>query len=106
MQIHDVSRFIVQEPQGCVSIFNALEFSDPVVANCLIDQLGIESTLLIPNTNTAIRLLSDASRVPRNCKKGITVNGDIFFPDPNYKTYGSRYKIAQLLQVSQEELVQ
>jgi len=80
---------------------------DPVVANCLIDQWDIECVLLIPTIDEARMIMSIATKVPRNCKRAFTLNGDTFFPDPNYRTYGGRCGIrAKYLQVSTMEAMQ
>lgn len=78
---------------------------DPVVMNCLIDQMAIESILLVPSTDRAIQLLSNQARVPKNCRQGVTIKGDKYYPDPNYKTYASRYHQARFLQVDTAELI-
>ncbi|KAK4884325.1 hypothetical protein RN001_000596 [Aquatica leii] len=104
--IHDVSSNLVRPVDGCISVFDAVEISDPVVTNCLIDQVNLESVLLIPDNPTAIKLMSNVHKVPRNCIQGITMNGDKYYPDPNYKTYASRYKNAQYLQVSMADMIQ
>ncbi|KAB0804136.1 hypothetical protein PPYR_01106 [Photinus pyralis] len=105
-QVHDVRPNLVRPVDGCLSVFSALEISDPVVTNCLIDQVSLESVLLIPDTNTAINLMSNQSHVPQNCRQGITMKGDKYYPDPNYKTYASRYHTAQYLQVSTADVIQ
>lgn len=43
------------------SVLQALEIEDPVVANCLIDQRGIESILLIKVSNFMGQLPLDKS---------------------------------------------
>ncbi|RZB39350.1 structural maintenance of chromosomes protein 6 [Asbolus verrucosus] len=100
---HDVSQNLVNAPPDCVGLYNVLEIDDPVVANCIVDQMAIEGILLIPSNERAMQLLSNAAHVPRNCRQGVTVKGDKYFPDPNYKTYGSRYHRAQYLQVDTKE---
>ncbi|CAG9762184.1 unnamed protein product [Ceutorhynchus assimilis] len=103
---HDVSRNLVQAPKDCISLFDALVIEDPVVFNCVIDQTGAERILLIPNSDRAIELMSDMRRVPRNCRQGVTITGDKFYPDPNYKTYASTYHRARFLQIDVNEHIQ
>lgn len=80
---------------------------DPIVANSLIDQCEIECVLLIPTNEEACRIMSDATKVPRNCKRAFTQRGDMFYPDPNYRTYSGRYgNRAKYLQVSTMEAIQ
>lgn len=88
-------------------MLEAMDISDPVVANCLIDQWEIECVLLIPTSQEACEIMSDANKVPRNCKRAITQQGDMFYPDPNYRTYGARHGIrAKYLQISTTEAIQ
>lgn len=96
---------MVQGDRDCISLYDAIDIKDPVVANCLIDQMSVESILLIPSTDRAIELLSNQNRVPRNCSQGVTIKGDKYYPDPNYKMYASRYHKARFLQVDTKELI-
>ncbi|CAG9858163.1 unnamed protein product [Phyllotreta striolata] len=102
---HDVSRNLVQEPKGCRSVYNAIDIEDPVVSNCIVDNCGPENILLVPSNDMAQQLLSERRNVPRNCYQGITENGDIYYPDPNYRTYASMYHRAQYLQVDTKEYI-
>lgn len=78
-----------------------MDISDPVVANCLIDQREVECVLLIPTSKEASDIMSDATKVPRNCKRAFTQQGDTFYPDPHYRSYGGpRGLKARYLQVS------
>ncbi|KAI4467364.1 structural maintenance of chromosomes 56 smc5 smc6 [Holotrichia oblita] len=104
-RVHDIASNLVQADIDCVSLYDAIDIKDPVVANCLIDQVSIESILLIPSTERAIELLSNQNRVPRNCSQGVTIKGDKYYPDPNYKTYASRYHKARYLQVDTGDLI-
>lgn len=78
-----------------------MDISDPVVANCLIDQREIECILLIPSSKEAAEIMSKASKVPQNCKRAFTQRGDTFYPDPQYRSYGGPRSLkARFLQVS------
>lgn len=103
MQKHDVSKNLLIEPTNCISLYNALEIDDPIVANCIVDCSAPENILLIPDDRTAIDLLSNQQRVPKNCHQGITMRGDRYYPDPNYRTYASQYHQAKYLQVDTKE---
>jgi len=104
--VHDVSRYCTQSSQYS-NLLEAMVIEDPVVANCLIDQREIECVLLIPTNDEACMIMSDATKVPRNCKRAFTLNGDTFFPDPNYRTYGGKCGTrAKYLQVSTMEAMQ
>lgn len=91
------------EPPHCISLYNALEIADPIISNCIVDNSSPENILLIPDDPTAIELLSTRQNVPRNCYQGITIKGDRYYPDPNYRTYASQYHQAKYLQVDTKE---
>lgn len=95
----------MQTPQGCANVFDVLTFTDPVVANTVIDQIGIEAILLLPNDDVAINLMSTTETVPRNCKYGMTLRGDTYYPAPNYKMYSGHTKQARYLQVDTSERI-
>lgn len=94
---------MVQQPRNCISLYNALDINDSVVSNCIVDNSSPENILLIPDDQTAIQLLSNQHNVPRNCHQGVTIKGDRYYPDPNYRTYASNYHQAKYLQVDTEE---
>lgn len=93
----------MHEPSQCISLYNALEINDAVVANCIVDNSAPENILLIPDDRTAITLLSNKNHVPKNCSQGVTMKGDRYYPDPNYRTYASQYHHAKYLQVDTKE---
>ncbi|XP_023020783.2 structural maintenance of chromosomes 6 [Leptinotarsa decemlineata] len=103
---HDIRRNLVYEPNDCVSLYNAIEISDTIVSNCIVDSCSPENILLIPTDRRAQELLSDRRTVPRNCHQGITTKGDKYYPDPNYRTYASNYVRAKYLQVDTKEYIQ
>lgn len=86
-------------------MIDALIIKDTVITNCLIDQLSIETVLLISGNDLARQLMSDAARVPRNCSRAITLCGDQFYPDPNYRSYSCRNKQPRFLQVSVADVI-
>lgn len=105
MQIHDVSRHCTRAP-GFYNLLDVIEISDCIVANCLIDQREVECVLLIPTSAEASDMLSDVRTVPPNCKRAITKQGDLFFPDPNYRSYGGRQGLrARFLQASATDAI-
>lgn len=104
-RIHDVSQFEVQSDRY-PSLWSVLNVSDTVVANTLIDQMQVESILLIPTAQEAGQLLKDQRTVPRNCKVAYTLNRDTYYPDPNYRIYSGRgQQPARYLQVSVEQKI-
>ncbi|XP_011637103.1 structural maintenance of chromosomes protein 6 [Pogonomyrmex barbatus] len=105
-QVHDVRHYCTQSPQYS-NLLEAMVIEDSVVANCLIDQREIECILLIPTNDEACIIMSDVTKVPKNCKQAFTLRGDIFYPDPNYRTYAGKCGIrAKYLQVSTMEAMQ
>ncbi|XP_060947359.1 structural maintenance of chromosomes protein 6-like [Limanda limanda] len=65
------------------SVLQALEIEDPVVANCLIDQTGIESILLIKNRTEARRVMQ-GNNPPRNCNMAFSKEGDQIYNNRSY----------------------
>ncbi|EGI61102.1 Structural maintenance of chromosomes protein 6 [Acromyrmex echinatior] len=104
-QVHDVRHHCTYSPQYS-NLLEAMVIEDPVVANSLIDQREIECILLIPTNEEACAIMSDGTKVPKNCKRAFTLHGDTFFPDPNYRTYGGNCTRAKYLQVSTMEAMQ
>nr|CAB3266389.1 structural maintenance of chromosomes protein 6 [Phallusia mammillata] len=91
-QVYDTSAGKVQHPTFS-SVLDNLQIDDPVIANCLIDMAGIESVLVIPNVQDALKTMQH-NRPPTNCSKAFTGNGDEVFVDrfySNQKGAASRY---------------
>lgn len=80
--VHDTRRRAVNHPDY-PSVLQALEIEDPVVANCLIDQRGIESVLLIKNRTEARRVMQGRNPPP-NCTQAFTQDGDQVFTNRTY----------------------
>ncbi|XP_042359511.1 structural maintenance of chromosomes protein 6-like isoform X2 [Plectropomus leopardus] len=72
--VHDTRPRAVNHPDY-PSVLQALEIEDPVVANCLIDQRGIESILLIKNRTEARRVMHGRNP-PQNCTQAFSKDGD------------------------------
>ncbi|KZC07283.1 PREDICTED: structural maintenance of chromosomes protein 6 [Dufourea novaeangliae] len=104
-KVHNVEAHCTRSPNYS-NLLDAMEISDPVVANCLIDQREVECVLLIPTSKEAADIMSDASKVPRNCKRAFTQQADTFYPDPYYRSYGGpRGLKARFLQVSVSDAI-
>ncbi|XP_058791643.1 structural maintenance of chromosomes protein 6 [Phymastichus coffea] len=102
---HDVECNCTRSPQYD-NMLDMMIISDNTVANTLIDQREIERVLLIPTSKEACDVMSDFRKVPQNCRRAITKMNDLFFPDPNYKTYGgSAGERPKFLQVSTAERI-
>ena len=92
--------------KGIFCLLDMLIIEDGDVANMLIDTAHIEQILLIQEDRDARYYLSDEKRVPENCKSAITRDGNIYNPDPNYKTYSGKVRpSARFLQASVEDAI-
>ncbi|KAM7367887.1 hypothetical protein PAMP_014155 [Pampus punctatissimus] len=87
-QVHDTRRRAVNHPEY-PSVLQALEIEDPVVANCLIDQRGIESILLIKNRTEARRVMQGRNP-PQNCNQAFSREGDQIFTNRSYTAEQTR----------------
>ncbi|XP_030200686.1 structural maintenance of chromosomes protein 6 isoform X1 [Gadus morhua] len=85
-RVHDTSRRGVDHPTY-PSVLQSLEVEDPVVANCLIDQRGIERILLIKNAAEARAVMA---KPPRNCTQAFSVEGDQIFENRSWSAEQSR----------------
>ncbi|XP_045606950.1 structural maintenance of chromosomes protein 6 [Procambarus clarkii] len=104
-KVHDVRRFEVQSNMY-PSLWSVLIPSNIVVANTLLDQMQVESILLIPTVQEAGLILKDVATVPLNCKAAFTLNLDNYTPDPNYRVYTGKGQVpTKYLQVSVEQKV-
>uniref|UniRef100_A0AAX7U613 Structural maintenance of chromosomes protein 6 n=1 Tax=Astatotilapia calliptera TaxID=8154 RepID=A0AAX7U613_ASTCA len=84
-QVHDTRKNHPNYP----SVLQALEIEDPVVANCLIDQKGIESILLIKNRTEARRVMQ-SKNPPANCIHAFSKDGDQIFTNRSYAAEQTR----------------
>ncbi|XP_074541854.1 structural maintenance of chromosomes protein 6 [Halichoeres trimaculatus] len=87
-QVHDTRKRAVNHP-NYPSVLQALEIEDPVVANCLIDQKGIESILLIEDRTEARRVMQGRNP-PQNCTQAFSKDGDQIFTNRSYTTDQTR----------------
>ncbi|KAE8286848.1 Structural maintenance of chromosomes protein 6 [Larimichthys crocea] len=86
--VHDTRKRAVNHPEY-PSVLQALEIEDPVVANCLIDQRGIESILLIKNRTEARRVMQ-GKNPPQNCSQAFSKEGDQIFINRSYTAEQTR----------------
>lgn len=101
---HDVRRNCVRAA-GYVSALDALDIPDPIVANFLIDNISVETILLVPEHGDAIRLSDSVENVPAHCTKIVTLDNTEFHPAPNYRSYGGAHRPSRYLQISRVERV-
>ncbi|XP_041661505.1 structural maintenance of chromosomes protein 6 [Cheilinus undulatus] len=87
-QVHDTRKRAVNHPDY-PSVLQALEIEDPVVANCLIDQRGIESILLIKNRTDARRVMQGRNP-PQNCTQAFSKDGDQIYNNRSYTAEQTR----------------
>ncbi|KAL0967799.1 hypothetical protein UPYG_G00257070 [Umbra pygmaea] len=97
-RVHDTSRRAVNHPDY-PSVLQSLEIEDPVVTNCLIDQRGIESILLIKDKKECRRVMQ-GRQPPRNCYQAFTKDGDQCY---NNRYYSSEQKRCNYLSRDVEE---
>lgn len=92
--------------QARPAALDALQVAEPVVYNFLIDNLALETVLLVPDDETAMRLASEIKNVPKNCSKIVTEDCNEFYPAPNYRSYGSDPRRARehFLELSSEDV--
>ncbi|XP_029341776.1 structural maintenance of chromosomes protein 6-like [Acyrthosiphon pisum] len=69
------------------NLFRMLNFTSPVVANCLIDNNRIETIMLVDDTAEAMPMMENESIVPRNCNFCLTLDGTQIYPSPSYRVY-------------------
>lgn len=104
-EVYDVRSGRVETVQNAHMLMNLINVSDPVVMNCLIDQIKIETILVVDDQNLAMDLTSHTENVPRNLQKVVVMEPfSEFFPMPNYRSYGLQKKSARYLQVNMTEL--
>ena len=71
------------------TVMDLLVVNDPTITNYLIDDARIETCLVIPETQEAIRLVqTGGSNKPRNCTHAYTKDGDEVSPGRFYSNTG------------------
>uniref|UniRef100_A0A1I8NV53 Rad50/SbcC-type AAA domain-containing protein n=1 Tax=Stomoxys calcitrans TaxID=35570 RepID=A0A1I8NV53_STOCA len=105
--VYDVSKGCVSPPKGTRLLLQEIRCQDPVVMNCLIDRVRIESILLANNKDIAEAITSERENVPRNlCKVIVLRESNLtleYHPVPNYRMYSNRIRQASFVQVNIEE---
>ncbi|CAH1639443.1 unnamed protein product [Spodoptera littoralis] len=85
------------------SALDTLDVADPVISNFLIDNIGCESVLLVPDHENAVSLADNEANVPENCSKIVTLDSTEYHPAPNYRSYGGSGKQSRYLHLSTAE---
>ncbi|XP_060857948.1 structural maintenance of chromosomes protein 6-like [Metopolophium dirhodum] len=81
-KVHNIT---AKETQN--NLFRMLNFTSPVVANCLIDNNRIETIMLVDDTAEAMPMMENVSMVPKNCNFSLTLDGTQVYPSPSYRVY-------------------
>merc|ERR1719361_212705 len=84
--VYDISQGRCQS-DSFDTVFDRLEFDNPNVANCLIDQCKVERILLINEDSQAQQVLKKETTTPRNCLYALTGGYNQYYPAPSYRTY-------------------
>lgn len=100
-KLYDVSCNKAYHPKY-QTVLDLLAIRDPVVTNTMIDVLTIESLIVIPETQEALKIMQGPNR-PRNCTRAFTKDGDQVYPDRFYSN--QREPTSQFLRVDVENEV-
>lgn len=105
---YDVRNGMVQTSSAVGRVLmDVIKVSDPVVLNCLIDQLRIETILIVDSTETAIHLTQDEVNVPHNLQKIVLLNPfSEYYPAPNYRSYALNERPVQYIQTSFKDVIE
>lgn len=102
IQVHNISstKAVSDKQNGILNFYDSLTISDPIIANCLIDQHSIERLLLFESEDIAMKFMSQTNLVPKNCRMAILKDGTIYYPVPNYRMYHGESKTSHLLGIN------
>ncbi|CAH0724545.1 unnamed protein product, partial [Brenthis ino] len=91
-------------PRGSAACcaLSALEVDNPVVYNYLVDELALETILLVQTDEEAMQFCQREQNVPNNCRKVVTCECSEYFPAPRYRCYGSEARPVRFLHASAE----
>jgi structural maintenance of chromosomes protein 6 len=106
-RVYDVRAGKVKLNQGNGKvIMDAINVSDPVVMNGLIDQMKVETVVLVDNIDTANALTENIEDVPENLfKVWLLEPFTEFYPAPAYRSYAQQMKPSRYLQTDQKEIL-
>lgn len=103
-QAYNVQNGCVRELPNTYLAMNLIKCSDPVVMNCLIDHVKIETILLCHDQDLAERLTTDEENVPHNLQKVILLKPFTeYYPAPSYRTYSCEVRAVRYIQVNMDE---
>lgn len=102
--VYDTANKSVQSDDHTVRLIDIIEADTPVVMNCLIDHLGIDTILFTDNFEHAKKITSVKPNVPKNLTRVIATDPYTeFFPAPTYRAYSKKSKSTQLLRVNEAD---
>lgn len=108
-QVHNVSAGCVHPVSNTILVMNEIKCNDPVVMNCLIDNLKIETILLTASKDVAESITSNGNNVPKNLNKVLVLNPNNrifeYHPMPNYRMYTEDIRQANFIQVNISERI-
>ncbi|XP_077988309.1 structural maintenance of chromosomes protein 6-like isoform X2 [Glandiceps talaboti] len=99
---YDVSGGCIQGSQYS-SFLDIVRTDNPVVYNTLIDQRGVESTLLVADSREARNYLR--LHAPRNCREAFTIEGDQVYAGAEQRYYSNNADRARYLSADVEEQI-
>lgn len=100
-KVYDVRPKMVQSDDKTVRLMDLIVVDEPVIMNCLIDQLSIETVLYTENGEHAMRITCKKENVPRNLSHVILLNPyNMFFPAPVYRSYTKKPTQTRLLRLN------
>lgn len=85
---------------GYMNMFRALNISDTVVANFLIDSREIQKILLVDKKEDCRNFVSRDENIPRKCRLILDTDGDQYLPGFRVYANQERSRITRVLQKS------
>lgn len=105
-QVYDVSQGLVTAPPGSQRLMDAMRISDPVVTNCLIDQMHIETILLVEDSELANQLTREPQNAPQNLSKVICLKPFAEYFACPFRTYSLKARQHRYIQMNTAEVRQ
>lgn len=103
-KIYNTSGKSVRSCSKASVLMDVIKVKNPNILNCLIDQSGIETILLVDNYEYAMHLTSKKENVPDNLAKVILLEPySEFHPAPKYRSYSKKLKPAKFLRVDESQ---
>ncbi len=87
------------------TVYEMLDIQDNVVANTLIDCCSIDSVFLLPNYETAKKLVEFGTG-RQKIQQAYTINGDQFINQHSFKTYACSQKSPRIIIKSTDSAIQ